>query len=403
MDKTLIALILTLVFASCIDNNIKNKTTGIAKVKQIASPALDSSALPSLFTDKNGLVYLSWVEKKGKESTFKFSALVNEQWSDPSTISSGNNWFVNWADYPMLTCDGNNNLLAHFLEKSDTGKFTYDIKMISSGNAGKTWSDPRILNEDGKKAEHGFVSMIPYGDNFFVTWLDGRNAAMEHGSGGHEGHHGQMSSRGAIIDKQGKKTNEWELDNRVCDCCQTTAALTTAGPVVVYRDRSDNEIRDISIVRYINGTWTEPETIFPDNWEIKGCPVNGPRADAIGDHLVIAWFTMQEKNGIVNLIFSDDGGTNFNKPIRIDEGKPIGRVDVVLLDEKSAMVSWMEGADIKVVKVNKDGTKENSIMIASSTDKRSSGFPQMTRSGKKLFFAWTDDSIKTINVASLPL
>lgn len=402
MNKTYIALILTLVFVSCNDINNKNKKARIAEVKQITSPASDSCALPSLFTDKNGVVYLSWVEKKGKASTFKFSALVNEQWSDPATISSGYNWFVNWADYPMLTCDGNNNLLAHFLEKSDTGKFTYDIKMISSGNTGKTWSDPKILNEDGKKAEHGFVSMIPYGDNFFVTWLDGRNAAMEHGSGGHEGHHGIMSLRGAIIDKQGKKTNEWELDNRVCDCCQTTAVLTTAGPVVVYRDRSDIEIRDISIVRYVNGTWTEPKTIFPDNWEIKGCPVNGPRADVIGDHLVIAWFTMLDKNGIVNLIFSDNGGTNFNKPIRIDEGKPIGRVDVVLLDEKSAIVSWMEGADIKAVKVNKDGTKENSIMIASSSDKRSSGFPQMTRSGKKLFFAWTDEQAKSIKVASLP-
>lgn len=400
MYRLLITFILAGVFTSCTDNNSKNKTTGNGELKMLTSPASYSCALPSLFTDKNGVVYLSWVEKKGIESTLKFSSLVNDQWSEPVIISSGNNWFVNWADYPVITTDGNNSMLAHFLEKSDTAKFTYDVKMISSSDRGQTWSDSKLLNEDDKKAEHGFVSMIPYGGNYFATWLDGRNAAMEEG-GGHDGHHGEMSLRGAIIDKMGDKIDEWELDNRVCDCCQTTAALTTSGPVVVYRDRSDNEIRDMSVVRFVNGTWTEPKTIFPDNWEIKGCPVNGPRADAIGDHLAIAWFTMQDKNGLVNLIFSDDGGATFNKPIRIDEGKPIGRVDVVMLDEKTAMVSWMEGADIKAVKVNKDGTKEKSIMIASSSDKRSSGFPQMTRSGKKLFFAWTDDNKKTINVSRL--
>ena len=212
-----------------------------------------------------------------------------------------------------------------------------------------------------------------------------------------------MSVRGAFIDKQGNKKDEWELDNRVCDCCQTSAAITTNGPVVVYRDRSENEIRDMSIVRFINGKWTAPKIIFPDEWKIAGCPVNGPRADAIGNHLAIAWFSKPDTIGQVNLIFSEDGGATFKTPIRIDEGKAIGRVDVVMLDEKTAMVSWMEGTVIKAVKVSTDGTKEPSIIIASSSDARSSGFPQMTRLGNKLFFAWTDDKERTIKMASLIL
>jgi hypothetical protein len=120
-------------------------------------------------------------------------------------------------------------------------------------------------------------------------------------------------------------------------------------------------------------------------------------------HLAIAWFSMPDKNGQVNVIFSEDGGTTFKKPIRIDEGNPIGRVDVVMLDEKTAMVSWMEGTVIKAVKVTADGTKQSSIQIASSSESRSSGFPQMTRSGKRLIFAWTDDKEKTVRMASLAL
>jgi hypothetical protein len=210
-----------------------------------------------------------------------------------------------------------------------------------------------------------------------------------------------MSLRSAIVNKQGIKAGEWELDNKVCDCCQTSAAITLNGPVVVYRDRTDDEIRDISIVRFVNGKWTNPTTIFPDQWKIEGCPVNGPRAAADGNNLAIAWFSSPGKKPQVNIIFSGDGGENFDKPIRIDEGNPIGRVDVVLLDENSAMVSWMEAAAIKAVKVNRDGTKEPPVTIATTSESRSSGFPQMTRSNNDLIFAWTDDKTKRIKISKL--
>lgn len=399
MNRIIIVLLLSGSIISC--TNSEKKSVAASPV-ELASPASDSCAEPFLFSDINGVVYLSWIEKIGKDSKLKFSSLSNEQWAEPVVVAAGNDWFVNWADYPVIAGDGNGNLIAHYLEKSAPGKFTYDIKYKTSSDKGMTWSDARILHEDGKQAEHGFVSMIPYGDKYFLSWLDGRNAAAMEGMG-HEGHHGEMTIRGAIVTKDGKKENDWELDNRVCDCCQTSAAITANGPIVVYRDRSPDEIRDMSIVRLVNGVWTEPKTIYPDQWKIAGCPVNGPKADAIGNNLAIAWFSMPDNSGQVNLLFSENGGESFGKPIRIDEGNPIGRVDVLMLDENSAMVSWMEGAEIKVVKVNKNGKKETSISIASSAESRSSGFPQMTRAGDKLIFAWTDPTAKTIKVSSLSL
>ena len=403
MKRLLTVFVLLGTIVSCTNNKNEKQAAVSTEVKQITSPASDSCAEPFLFADKNNLVYLSWVEKKGKECTLKFSTLSNEHWSEPVVIASGKSWFVNWADYPVLSADADGNLMAHFLEKSAAGTYTYDVKLINSSDKGKTWSNSKILNDDGKEAEHGFVSMALYGDKIFVSWLDGRNAAMDGGHTGHEEHQGQMTIRGAIITKQGIKESEWELDNRVCDCCQTSAAITDNGPVVVYRDRSEDEIRDMSIVRYVNGKWTTPTTIFPDNWKIAGCPVNGPRADAINNNLAIAWFSMADKKGQVNLVFSKDGGQTFDKPIRIDEGKPIGRVDVLMLDSATAMASWMEGSSIKAVKVNMDGKKESSILIASSSEARSSGFPQMTKSGNRIFFAWTDDKAKTVRVACLDL
>lgn len=403
MYKLFTCIFFIVLSASCTYNKNESKTSNDARVKQLSSPASDSCAQPNLFTAANGLVYLSWIQKKGKESTLLFSTLMNKKWAQPIVISSGNNWFVNWADYPVISADTNGHILTHFLEKSDTARFTYDIKLMASADAGKTWSHPKILHDDGKKAEHGFVTIAAYKEHFFISWLDGRKTATEEKEDHHGDHHGEMTLRAAQIDKNGIKLNEWELDERICDCCQTSIANTENGPVVIYRDRSKDEIRDMSIVRFVNGEWTKPKTIFADQWKIAGCPVNGPRADAIGNHLAIAWFTMQENKAQVKIIFSDDGGATFKDPIQIDEGKPIGRVDVVMLNENTAMISWMEGSTIKALKINTDGTRGKPIIIAESSDSRTSGFPQMTKAGNQLIFAWTDSKEKTIKLASFQL
>lgn len=404
MRKFITALLIISTIVSCSENTgYKEKSSVTDELKLIDSPADSVSAEPYLFTDKNGLVYLSWIERKADSSFLKFSTLINEKWSIPVVIAAGVDWFVNWADYPMIVSDGEGNMMAHYLEKSAKGVFTYDIKMLASSDKGKTWSKPFILHGDGKKAEHGFVSMTPYKGDFFVSWLDGRNTVSDDPKADAHGHHGQMSLRAAIIDVNGKKLQEWELDNRVCDCCQTSAAITSKGPVVIYRDRSDEEIRDISIARLEKDVWSKPNAIYDDQWEIKGCPVNGPQVAALDNNVAIAWFSSPENQSQVKIIFSEDSGANFGKPIRIDKDTTIGRVDLVLLDKNNVAISWMEGSKIKMANVNKDGTVSEPIIIASSSVSRSSGFPQMVKSGKKLIFAWTNIEIKSINVASLTL
>lgn len=385
----------------------KSSIEQTSEIKILSSPSKSTSGEPFLFTDKDSTVYLSWIETSADKTILKFSSLQNNQWSEPMIIATGNTWFVNWADYPMIATNGKQ-FVAHFLDKSGEGTYAYDVKLTTSGDSGNKWTEPQVLHDDGKKVEHGFVTLIPYGENFFVTWLDGRNTEMEgmkemKGMDHHDGHHGAMSLRAAVIDAKGNKIKEWELDNKTCDCCQTSAAITTNGPVVVYRDRSDKEIRDMSIVRFIDGQWSEPQTIHNDNWKIAGCPVNGPRVAWENNNLAVAWFSAAKDTSQVNIIFSTDGGATFGRPIRVDEGTAIGRVDIVMIDDKSVMVSWMEGTIIKVAKVHSDGVKEPSIIIASSSESRSSGFPQMTKSGNQLIFAWRDDNEKNIKVASITL
>lgn len=404
MRKLFFLALSLLVIASCTSKKKELKFQSDLAIKYSTGPAKSPSSVPHLFADKNGSAYLSWVEKRDTLNQLMFSQLKDGQWLKPKLIASGNTWFLNWADYPMIATDGGGNFISHILDKSGAGTYSYDIKIFTSTDHGNNWKPPFTLHNDKKQAEHGFVTMVPYEDKIFISWLDGRNTIMEDAKGmDHNDHQGAMSLRAAIIDYSGNKVSEWELDNKTCDCCQTTAVITDNGPVVIYRDRSEEEIRDISIVRYINGNWTKPQLIFQDIWKISGCPVNGPSASANGNNMAVAWFSAPEGKAGVKVIFSLDGGATFTKPVRVDEGKPIGRVDVVLLDNKTSMVCWMEGGDVKAVKVNFDGTKGSPITIASTSEARSSGFPQMTKSGNELIFAWTDDKDKTVKVANLPL
>ncbi len=377
------------------------KKSELPIVKVITSPAAPDSAEPFLFTGEDRAVYLSWIKKTDKKSEMFFSKLIDGGWSTPKRIDSGSTWFVNWADYPMMATN-KNNFLASYLDRRGAGKYSYDVKITTSSDKGNTWSKSILLNEDGKEAEHGFTSFIPYGDNFFVSWLDGRHTTLEEMSDHHGEDHGSMSLRGAILDGGGKKLQEWELDPKTCDCCNTCAALTDKGPVVVYRDRSEEEVRDIAIVRMVDGKWTAPKIIFDDRWAIKGCPVNGPRIVANGKRAAVAWFSMPDNKPEVKVAFSNNAGESFGQPIRIDQSKPIGRIDLELLEDGSVFVLWMERALIMGARISERGI-EWSMPISTSSEARSSGFPQVTRTGDQLVFAWTDDQQKNIRTATIKL
>lgn len=359
---------------------------------------------PSLVKAPDGTVYLSYQWQQGDSAAMLFAALQNNTWSTPSLIAAGNYWFVNWADYPTMAVADSGSMLASYLVKSDTGKFTYDIHLASSADAGKSWQHAGLLHQDAVHAEHGFVSILPYQKGFFACWLDGRNATGGHDMpAGHEGHTGAMSLRAATLDYKGSVQQEWELDSRTCDCCQTTAAITKDGPVLMYRDRSEREVRDMSVVKWKNNTWTEPKNVLPQNWVMPGCPVNGPRMVANGERIAAVLYSAANDSANVQLVFSRDGGSSFSKGIRIDEGNTIGRVDIDWISNDAVVISWMENEKIQLRIVRTNGEMSPVKTAAVASDKRAGGFPQLCYSNGFVYLAWTDVASQRIKTARIAL
>lgn len=376
-----------------------------AQVRDLPTPAGPGSAQPNLTVARDGKIYLSWIERStGGAAALRFAIRDGAGWSAPRTIAEGSNWFINWADFPSMVVLPDGTLAAHWLVKSSPETFDYDVTISRSFDGGRTWEKPFMPHRDGVRAEHGFVSLFAAADgNLAAIWLDGREmkAGATADGPGHDHGHGNMTLRYVRILRDGTLTDEAVIDSRVCECCQTAVAVTAAGPVVVYRDRSAdrNEIRDIAIARYVNGRWTTPRPVAIDNWELTGCPVNGPAIAAKGRQVAVAWYTAAGGRPRVRLAFSNDSGKSFSQPLTIDDGNPIGRVDLQLLDDGRAVVCWLEkvpgGGALRLRLIGKDGRAEAATTIAPSGTARSNGFPQMVHVGNRLLFAWTGARVLT--------
>jgi hypothetical protein len=356
----------------------------------IPSPAAEGSAEPNLATDARGGVWLSWLEPRpGGGHRFRLASLSGSRWSEPVTVSEGSNLLANWADFPSVFAARNGTLVAHWLERGEP-RGSYGIRVSTSTNGGRTWTTPVVPHDDSFTGEYGFVSFFdtPAGDVGMV-WLDGRTA------GGHApaGQSASMALRSTLF-RNGTPSAQIVVDARVCDCCQTSAARTSDGVLVAYRDRSDKEIRDTSVIRFTGGKWSEPITVHGDGWEINGCPVNGPVVTASGNAAAVAWFTGANNSPKTLVAFSSDAGKTFSSPIRIDASVTLGRLAMVMPSADRVLVSSLErssgGAHLVLRDVRRDGQTKAPVEIAPATPDRSGGFARLARSGSRLVVAWTD-------------
>jgi hypothetical protein len=378
------------------------------KLEEIHFPYNSNKTGEPYLTVSDNELFISWIEEKIDSNFLYMSKLVDNKWNDKELIVKGKDWFVNWADFPSISINKINGLkIAHYLKKSSIKTFSYDVNFLV--NTSDSWQLEQKMHSDKTLSEHGFVSIQPFNDGFISSWLDGRNTSHNNKDLGHAS--GPMSLRSAIINSQGKVIKEIEIDDMVCDCCQTSIAVSNDIPIIVYRDRSQNEIRDISVSRFINSSWSKPYSLNDDKWKINGCPVNGPSIKSNGRHVVVAWFSAANGKPEVNVKFSNNQGKSFGKKILINTSEvlPLGRVDIDFIDNKQAVISWMSTnngiGSINLRKIGIDGVTGDIISLSNISDSRATGFPQIEKLDNHLILSFTDenDGLKKIKTFKVPI
>lgn len=362
-------------------------------VEAVESPAGGGSGEPFL-SSAGDTIYFSWLQSAGARGhELRFARFHDGRWGEPRVIAESDRFFVNWADFPSVSPGPGGRLWAHWLERGEGGGYDYGIRITRSEDGGLTWSEPWTPHEDGTPTEHGFVSTVAVDGKLGFLWLDGRSFVP-----GPDGAAAtsEMALYFRLADARGPAGPETLVDGRVCDCCQTDMAVLPSGAVAVYRNRSPEEIRDIYAVRLLDGVWAEPRVVHEDGWETAACPVNGPAVAARGENVAVAWFTAAGGVPRVKVAFSDDEARSFSRPVVVDGGNPAGRVDLLMLDDGSVLVSWLERtggewAEVRLRHVDAGGRAGQSVSVSTSSAERASGFPRLIGAGDgTVLVAWTD-------------
>lgn len=389
-----------------------------SQVQPWSMPVTGEAAHPDLIATPKGDLMLSWVEpapEGGRQLRIaRFDAADSPErgeWSDTMTVAAGADWFLNWADTPHVYVMPNGSIWAHWLRKSSgRGPGDYGIELARSTDDGHTWSPPTLVNLPDLPGDHGFVTFWPQSeDRLGIAWLDSRQKAQAASAepdqpaaddGSHHAHSGAdaaMMLRAAVYDDAGVKLHDWPLDVSTCDCCTTSSAMTSRGPVVVYRGRSAGEIRDTRLVRLEDGVWTAPRDVHVDGWRFAGCPVNGPVVAAEGNTVWVGWYTQADGQPELRVARSDDAGDTFGPPLTVAKGPGfMGQLGIALADGH-LLLSWLQqdesgtGQRLMLSRTDRQLQALRSIPVAGLAARgRAGGIPRLAVRDGAARLVWVD-------------
>jgi hypothetical protein len=354
--------------------------------REIASPAPSQAFSPRVTALRDGGVVLTWLEAKDDRlAALRYSVWRDGVWSGTATIAADQQFSRHPSTSPGLIALSKTNLIAYWSQKPPIEKTPtqeVDVYFAVSTDRGQHWSAPNLANRAGTGEENSYPSAAPVDETHAaLVWLDGTN-------------HKHVTLTSRLVESNGSANQAAVIDSDTCSCCPTSLVQSSSGSLLAaYRGHTPGNIRDISLLQNVQGQWSQPYIPHADNWHIAGCPVNGPQLDADGSTIALIWFSAPQDQPKVQLAFSNDGGLRFTTPIRMDEGNVIGRAQVVLLPEHSALAFWLENKTgttrLLQRRVRMGGTMDTASEIAHG---RGLGYPHCARVDKNVFVTWAEES-----------
>ncbi|WP_229251040.1 sialidase family protein [Emticicia sp. BO119] len=173
------------------------------------------------------------------------------------------------------------------------------IRYTVSKDNGNTWTNPTSVDSDTTRLIRGFFDAVVLpNDEIAVAYLKDVKGSTKH----------EERDLRMVITKNNIFQPEKLIDPVVCDCCNISLLVDNNGKLNVFYRDNNNDIRDIArIASSDNGaTFTKPEILRNDKWEIKGCPHSGATSVATANGALITWFSGANEQSGVRLV--DENG-----------------------------------------------------------------------------------------------
>ncbi|GAB3705549.1 hypothetical protein GCM10027592_38140 [Spirosoma flavus] len=259
----------------------------------------NTGAVPRLTTDAAGNPLLSWVEtdsEKGGSFYYAVSTDDGQTFGEKIRVKAPSNLSAHAEGMPKIAVKADGTLLAVFEvpRPTEASRFAGDLLYTMSTDEGKTWMEPKPIHQDatpGKSHSFSDVIRLPNGE-IGAVWLDeklpnreGRPVVFAQTSKG--------KGFGAAV----------QVDDNACQCCRTNLFIDSQKRIhITYRDLLPSgkagvvASRDISTSVSTNGgqTFSKPNVVFADNWQVNACPHAGPSVATLNNNVVMTWFSGKE-------------------------------------------------------------------------------------------------------------
>jgi BNR repeat protein len=259
------------------------------------------------------------------------------------------------------------------------------LRFIRSTDSGRTWSDPRTVNDGTDFGSHNFHALTAAPDgSLLATWLDARR--------GKSGVWMSRSTDGGRI---------WEANRPIytdptCPCCRTSVAVAADGTIyVAWRAILAGDVRDVVVTRSSDGgkTWASPVRTRADDWVYPGCPHAGPSLEVDANGAVhVAWWTGKEGEAGVYYAKSTDGAKTFAaQPIATGQRARPAHVQLAVAGER-VYLAWDDGLGEMprvLLRRSSDGGERFQAEELLSEPGVAASFPVLAVHGDSVAVAWS--------------
>jgi hypothetical protein len=295
------------------------------------------------------------------------------------------------------------------------------IRMARSTDGGRTFTAAANLHAGELTGMRGWQALAPgRGGAVQAVWLDGRHAAP---STGQHHHHAtrSASTRPASAPRQdvyaatllpdGTRV-ESHVARDVCFCCKAAIGVGPGGRIsIAWRHIFPDSMRDIAMATSTDGgrTFGPSARISEDNWQLSGCPDDGPAmAVDARDVVHLAWPTfLREAEQKAVFYTRTVDGRSFSPRVRLSSGdrEDAGHPQIAVDGAGVIGAVWDEqhGDDRKVVLRRSSGSESfGAPEILNTAGSALNPFVAGLRDGFVVAWPESSDGHSSIRVRHIP-